>query len=278
MVGDFGWTFNMTNTQLDFDGINAYVGNLTAKGGKINFFMTMGDNMYIENEEYPTDADVDTMMSPFQKPHIKDLLIYAIRGNHDCTTKDPYFQVNITKRYPTWRMPELYYARTFDIGNGKKLGSLFVDTCLALCSNFSYSNGTGGQLLSENPFFAESEMSPEMQRLKFGIINCTDPTTVAMGNDLYHWINSTLKEWSKDPSIVWKQSVQHHPMFSKHWSDYANITANLLPMLMDYKVDFYLNGHEHATSYAYYPYSQAKSLLREVHTPYALEGFSCAQD
>jgi hypothetical protein len=54
MVGDFGWTFNMTNTQINFDAINAYVGNLTANGGKINFLMTMGDNLYTENDLDPT--------------------------------------------------------------------------------------------------------------------------------------------------------------------------------------------------------------------------------
>ncbi len=78
------------------------------------------------------------------RTHLKDLYIYAIRGNHDCGSLDQYFQVNITKRYPTWKMPDLYYSRLFDIGNGKKFGALFVDTCLALCSNFSYANGTGG--------------------------------------------------------------------------------------------------------------------------------------
>lgn len=104
----------------------------------------MGDNLYLKNETHPTDEDVDKMMALFDKPNLKDLNIWAIRGNHDCLTADPYFEVNITKRYPTWRMPDFYYTRLFDIGNGKKLGALFVDTCLALCSNFSYANGTGG--------------------------------------------------------------------------------------------------------------------------------------
>ena len=54
MVGDFGWTFDMTNTQINFDAINAYVGNITANGGKINFLMTMGDNLYTENDLDPT--------------------------------------------------------------------------------------------------------------------------------------------------------------------------------------------------------------------------------
>jgi hypothetical protein len=54
MVGDYGWTFDMTVPKLNFDGLNAYVGNLTAKGGHIDFIMTMGDNMYLANEVYPT--------------------------------------------------------------------------------------------------------------------------------------------------------------------------------------------------------------------------------
>lgn len=84
IVGDFGWTMNMTNSQLNFDAINSYVGNLTAKGEKIDFFMSMGDNMYLEKEANPSQADVDTIMSVFNRPNLKDLPIFAIRGNHDC--------------------------------------------------------------------------------------------------------------------------------------------------------------------------------------------------
>lgn len=102
MVGDFGWTFNMTLPHMNFDGLNYYVGNLTANGGKIDFMMTMGDNMYLANETHPTDEDVDTIMALFNKTHIKDLKIWAIRGNHDCLSVDPYFETKITDRYPNW--------------------------------------------------------------------------------------------------------------------------------------------------------------------------------
>jgi hypothetical protein len=100
--------------------------------------MTMGDNIYMQNETHPTQEDIDTVMALFNKTHIKDLKIWAIRGNHDCKTVDPYFEINITKRYPNWQMPNFYYPKLFDVGNGKKFGALFIDTCLALCSNFSY--------------------------------------------------------------------------------------------------------------------------------------------
>ena len=58
------------------------------------------------------------MMSVFNRTNLKDLYIYAIRGNHDCVANDQYYQVNITKKYPNWKMPDLYYSKLFDIGNG----------------------------------------------------------------------------------------------------------------------------------------------------------------
>lgn len=72
---------------------------------------------------------------------------------------------------------------------------------------------------------------------------------------MFDWINSTLAGWKQDPSIVWTSSIQHHPMFSKFWADYLNITSNLMPLLQQYQVDFYMNGHEHDMTYAYYPYA-----------------------
>jgi hypothetical protein len=85
------------------------------------------------------------------RTYLKDLDIWAIRGNHDCYAIDHFFEVNLTKRYPTWKMPYLYYNKTFDLGNGKKYLSLFVDSCFAICANQTYAQGTGGSLMSENP-------------------------------------------------------------------------------------------------------------------------------
>ena len=35
-------------------------------------------------------------------------------------------------------------------------------------------------------------------------------------------------------------------------------------MILDYNVDFYLNGHEHGLYYAYYPYNQVHSFVRSL--------------
>ena len=280
----------MTDPNLNFDAINAYVGNWTkVKGGKIDMFMTTGDNIYIRDEPHPKDEDADKMMSLFlTRPYLKDLNVWAIRGNHDCYALDAYFQVNLTKRYPTWKMPDLWYNKTFELGNGKKLLMLFVDTCLAVCANQTYANGTGGQLLSENPFM-ETEthrlltdsmpQTHEMRRLKD--VKCGDDWNTMMGNRMFTWINNTLEYYKNDKTIVWKSTIQHHPIFGKWYSDYLNITSNYLPIMLDHGVDFYLNGHEHTLEYAYYPYDQIgwnKKYSYAHAQAYKLEGYTCSPD
>ena len=156
LIGDFGWTPDMSDPIKNFDAINSYVGNWTQKGGKIDFFMTAGDNIYVKDEERPTFAEADTVMQLFQnRSNLKDLDIWAIRGNHDCYALDAYFEVNLTKRYQTWKMPDLFYNKTFDLGNGKKFLTLFVDSCFAICANQTYAQGTGGSLMSESPILDE---------------------------------------------------------------------------------------------------------------------------
>ena len=129
------------------------------------------------------------------RDNIKDKTIYAVRGNHDCYF-DLYRELELPKTYPKWFMPDLYYSRKFDIGEGKYLGVIFVDSCFALCSNYSFPNGTGGQLLMA---------SPEMKRLRD--VQCGDPVITAMGNQMFDWMKATMIEWEADPTIVWKATV-----------------------------------------------------------------------
>ena len=69
---------------------------------------------------------------------MKDLDIYAVRGNHECRTDELDLELELTKDFTTWKMREYYYKKEIDIGNGKKLGLLFIDSCYMLCSSYSY--------------------------------------------------------------------------------------------------------------------------------------------
>jgi hypothetical protein len=47
-------------------------------------------------------------------------------------------------------MNSLYYKREIDIGNGKKLGMLHIDTCLMLCSSYNYEDDSNFTMNSDN--------------------------------------------------------------------------------------------------------------------------------
>ena len=101
--------------------------------------MTLCDNIYSTNPVNPPDNEIDMVMQLFNKPALKDLPIYPIRGNLDCDAQDQYFEVNMTKKYKNWKMHELYYEKLIPIGNEKYFAVLFLDSCLLLFSNYSYS-------------------------------------------------------------------------------------------------------------------------------------------
>ena len=210
MIGDYGYVGNLAPSHLTFNAMNAIIANRTnGERDQIDFILTMGDNLYPKIDEAPTDAEFDLMMTLFsEREELKELPIYPVRGNHDC-----YFDINreleLAEQYPNWKMPSLYHAKLFDIGNNKKFGVLFVDSCLAICSNYSYANGTGGHML-----FASHEM------IKLRDVQCNDPVITAKGFEMFQWMTGVMKEWDADESIVWKATVQHHPLFGKWYPDY----------------------------------------------------------
>ena len=78
------------------------------------------------------------MLDVFNRTAIKDMPIYVVRGNHDCYYR-PEALLELTKNNSEWKMPYYYYTEEFEIGpNGEKMGLIMFDSCLALCSNFTY--------------------------------------------------------------------------------------------------------------------------------------------
>lgn len=48
-------------------------------------------------------------------------------------------------------MPSLYYKKEFEIGDGKRMGTMFIDSCLMLCSNYSYADGVSSDTYPNDP-------------------------------------------------------------------------------------------------------------------------------
>lgn len=149
------------------------------------------------------------------------------------------------------------------------MGFLVVDSCLLLCSNFSY-----GPVNNYYDYHSDGFIQESLQNFKD--ITCEDPWFNEEGNKMMQWIQDTLEEWDKDEKIIWKASVQHHPMFGKWYDDFSHIVRDYLPILMDHRFDLYLNGHEHDLEYATYPYDQYPETITENFGAY--DGFKCEND
>jgi hypothetical protein len=67
------------------------------------------------------------------RPEIKDLPIYPVRGNHDCLFPNLEREIELSKKYPTWKMPNWWYENKFDIGGGEKLSLMHIDSCFMIC-------------------------------------------------------------------------------------------------------------------------------------------------
>jgi DNA repair exonuclease SbcCD nuclease subunit len=74
----------MTPAYLTFDAMNKIKGDMASPEDDIDFFVSMGDNVYPVNATNPTDDEIDQMLGLFKRDAIKDTPVYAVRGNHDC--------------------------------------------------------------------------------------------------------------------------------------------------------------------------------------------------
>ena len=162
----------------------------------------------------------------------------------------------MSKTDDQWKLPYFYYAQEIEIGpNGEKLGLLMVDSCFALCSEFNYGKIHGPERERD---LETKHLKDYMCRTHLQLSKEKRPDAWAEkeGTRMYQFIMQTLEKWDADPSIVWRISVQHHPLFGKWFNDSDKLIFNEMEMLMDHKFDLYLNGHEHAASYAYFPYNR----------------------
>ena len=185
VVGDFGWVRDMSDPNLVFDAINATKMNAVPNSNDdAEFFVTVGDNLYPVVETAPTDEEFATMMTLFEREHLKDLPVWAVRGNHDCYF-DANYEIEKSDQYEQWNLPSLYYAKEIEIGqNGEKMGILMVDSCLMLCANWSFAGDSGGHMLL---------MNEQHKRLRDVV--CNDSFVTAQGNAQYDWIQAKMEEW-----------------------------------------------------------------------------------
>ena len=206
VLGDFGWMGNLKDANIVFDGIEDMKKNADKDSeDDFDFFITVGDNLYTNsgNPKEPLDSEFYKMIGLFtDRPSIKDIPIYPVRGNHDCDFNDEYVEKNLSKKFDNWKMDELYYRKDIPIDkDGKKLSLLMTDSCYLLCHS----------TLNDPSLF--ETLDQETQQM-LGDSMCkkgSDFHNRAMA--MMDWMNTTMADAASDPDVIWKASSMHHMMY-----------------------------------------------------------------
>lgn len=99
VVGDFGWARDMSDPDMVFNAMSELKLHAVPESNEdAQFILSVGDNLYPMVDEAPTDEEFATVMTLFQRPGLKDIPVWAVRGNHDCYF-DENFEIDKSKEY-----------------------------------------------------------------------------------------------------------------------------------------------------------------------------------
>jgi len=186
--------------------------SLTSKLVGLNFILTCGDNFQL--------AGVDSVNDPLWKINYEDvyndssLLVpwYPALGNHDCMG-NPDAQVEYSKTSKYWKMPARYYSFVEKVDSKDSVRFIVLDT---------------------------QGLIQEYQSLT----DKNDYETIAQ----YRWLKEILSAAKEKWIIV----TGHHPVFSAsiYHGDTNEMKEIIKPLFDQYKVDFYICGHDHDFEHA----------------------------
>jgi len=227
-VGSFFWPRNLFAAEAKSGGLNfLLVGDWGRNGEKdqmdvarqmgiaaqamdAKFVVAVGDNFY---EDGVKSVDDPQWQSSFEKVYTAASLQVpwrAILGNHDyhgnCDAQIAYS--NFSKR---WTMPARYYTRSERSDDATMADFFYIDT---------------------TPM---AKLDDDEAAFRGKVTTHDLPAQVA-------WLEAALKA----SSAPWKIVIGHHPVYSGGvHGDTPYIVKHILPLLEEYKVQAYFNGHDH---------------------------------
>jgi len=174
------------------------------------FIISVGDNFY---EDGVTDTDDPQWQTSFERVYADPALKvpwYVILGNHDyrgsCEAQLAYGKIN-----PRWQMPARYFKQTHQLDAHTTADFFYLDTSPMLAS-----------------YQSDHKMGPQIRAQN-------------VGQQLV-WFRSALAA----STAQWKIVIAHHPIYSGGiHSDTKELVEHILPLLHEYKVQVYFNGHDH---------------------------------
>ena len=208
-IGDFGRHGAFTQKEVARD-MGAVADILD-----LDFTIAVGDNFYPSGVQSTKDYQWISSFESIYTHHSLHNPWYVALGNHDYEG-NIQAQIDYTKISRRWEMPETYYEKLIEIDQNKFLQLLIIDT---------------------NPFVSKYQKNTA----KYLAIDKQDT------QEQLAWLRSKLE--NKDPKIVWRIVVGHHPLYSggkrKEAKETIEIKNIFEPIFDKYQVDAYICGHEH---------------------------------
>jgi tartrate-resistant acid phosphatase type 5 len=185
-------------------------GASTAIGAK--FVVSVGDNFYETGVESVGDSHWRESFEDIYKDSALQVPWKVILGNHDyygnCDAQIAYSKMN-----RRWQMPARYFVETCPLGSGVTADFFYVDTTPMVKIYY--------------------EVKEEGMRAN---VRAQDvPAQIA-------WLKGALAA----SKAQWKIVIGHHPIYSGNArGGTPELVDLILPILYEYKVQAYFNGHDH---------------------------------
>jgi len=186
---------------------------ITAQNIGARFVISVGDNFY---EDGVASVDDHQWQTSFEKVYTAPSLQvpwYVILGNHDYHANCDA-QIAYSKTSSRWQMPSRYFMQSHPLDKDATADFFYIDT-------------TPMVKIYYEPFFEENT--------RHEVISQNVPKQL-------EWFKAALAA----SKAQWKIVIGHHPIYSggEH-GDTAELIENILPLLHQYKVQAYFNGHDH---------------------------------
>jgi len=184
-----------------------------AQGIGAKFIISVGDNFYENGVSSDKDPQWQSSFENVYGDAALQVPWYSILGNHDYHG-DCDAQIAYGQSHPRWVMPSRYFLRSEKIDTETTADFFYLDTTPMIKGYYSLANSekTGPQVVTQDV-----------------------PKQLA-------WFKDALAA----SKAQWKIVIAHHPIYSggEH-GDTPELIEHILPLLHDYKVQAYFNGHDH---------------------------------
>jgi tartrate-resistant acid phosphatase type 5 len=183
---------------------------LAAKATAARFIVSVGDNFYENGVASASDPQWQTSFENVYRDPALQIPWQVILGNHDyhgnCDA-----QLEYARTHPNWIMPARYFLQTHRIDDATTADFFYLDTTPMIKSYWHHGKTTA--------HVATQDVPKQLD-----------------------WFKGALAA----SQARWKIVIAHHPIYSggEH-GDTTELIENVLPLLHEYKVQAWFNGHDH---------------------------------